>query len=112
MGEAALATNVASHPEPGTLLDVVANQSVALGQLLTPLGATNLAVFGSVARREERLDSDVDLLVDLDDQVGLFALLRMQTLAQELLGRKVDIVPRAGLKPELTETILAEAVSL
>lgn len=60
-------------------------------------------MFGSVARREEHSDSDVDLLVDLAPGTGLFSLLRMQGIAQDLLGRSVDVVPRSDLKPGITE---------
>lgn len=79
---------------------------------LAPLGATNLAVFGSVARGEEREDSDVDLLVDLDVNVGLFAMLRMRGVAEQILGRPVDIVPRSGLKDDLVAVVRREAIAL
>jgi predicted nucleotidyltransferase len=70
----------------GSVLDLVLASSVALRESFATLGATNIAVFGSVARREERDDSDIDLLVDLDANVGLFALLRMRRIAEQLLG--------------------------
>ena len=67
-------------------------------------------MFGSVARGEERPGSDVDLLVDLSDDVGAFALLRMRSEAEEILGRPVDIVPSAGLKADVAARVFAEAV--
>jgi uncharacterized protein len=70
-----------------------------------------LSVFGSAARGEMRPDSDIDLLVeflphakvDLLDHAGL-----MLDLAQ-LLGRKVDLVSKNGLKPLIRASVLAEA---
>src|ERR1019366_2403710 len=55
-------------------------------------------VFGSVARGEDRADSDVDLLVTLPPGVGLFELGRLAAELQELLGARVDLVPAADLK--------------
>jgi uncharacterized protein len=70
-----------------------------------------LSVFGSAARGEMRPDSDIDLLVeflphakvDLLDHAGL-----MLDLAQ-LLGRKVDLVSKNGLKPLIRASVLADA---
>lgn len=94
------------------MLKEVFGAAAELREALAKLGAHNLAVFGSVARGEEGPQSDIDLLVDLDPQAGLFALLKMQRVARELLGRPVDIVPREALKREVGESALREAVPL
>jgi uncharacterized protein len=60
---------------------------------------TNLRVFGSVARGEDRPDSDVDLLADLPPDMGLLGLGRVQTELEAILGAKVDLVPARDLKP-------------
>ena len=96
----------------GSMLDVVNENAEVLKEAIANLGASNLAVFGSVARRDERADSDVDLLVDLEPDTGLFALLRMRSLAEEILGRAVDIVPRSDLKPSIADEVLREAITL
>lgn len=98
--------------QPGSMLDVVSENAETLKSAIAYLGASNLAVFGSVARRAERADSDVDLLVDLEPDTGLFALLRIRSLAEEILGRTVDIVPRSDLKSGIAETVLREAIRL
>lgn len=77
---------------------------------LRSLGVTSLSIFGSVARDEARTDSDVDLLVDFDRPVGFFHLFDVQEKLETLLGRKVDLVTRGGLRPELRDGILAEAI--
>lgn len=94
------------------MLDVVMALGTELRQALAPLGAKSISVFGSVARRSERPDSDVDLLVDLEPGVGLFALLRMQGVAQEILGRPVDLVPRADVKIDVAQSILEDEIRL
>lgn len=75
-------------------------------------GAHNVRVFGSVARGEDTAASDVDLLVDLDDGVGLVALAGLRRELTELLGVDVDVVPAATLKAGAREEILAEAITL
>jgi predicted nucleotidyltransferase len=75
-------------------------------------GAHNVRVFGSVARGEETESSDVDLLVDLDEAVGLFGLGGLERELGELLGVSVDVVPADSLKPKVRAEALAEAIPL
>lgn len=78
---------------------------------LARFGVSSLALFGSVARDEAQPASDVDLLVDFSEPVGLFHLFRLQHYLEELLGvERVDLVTRAGLKPRIKRRVLAEAV--
>jgi len=62
-------------------------------------GARNVEVFGSVARGDDGPSSDIDLLVDIPDDMGLFTLARMELEVEELLGESVDLVPSRILKP-------------
>jgi uncharacterized protein len=62
-------------------------------------GISGLRVFGSVARGEDRADSDVDLLVDLPEHMSLFGLARLQAELESILGARVDLVPSQDLKP-------------
>jgi predicted nucleotidyltransferase/DNA-binding XRE family transcriptional regulator len=73
---------------------------------------TNLRVFGSVARGEERPDSDVDLLVDLPPHMGLLGLGRVQAELEAILGLKVDLVPASDLKPAVRSRAERELVAL
>jgi hypothetical protein len=75
-------------------------------------GATNVRVFGSVARGEEGPDSDIDLLVTMGNGRSYFDLVGLWQDLEELLGRKVDVVTDGGLSPYLKDRILAEAVPL
>jgi len=75
-------------------------------------GAHNIRVFGSVARGEDTATSDVDLLVDLDDSVGVVTLAGLRRELRELLGVDVDVVPASQLKAGTREQILAEAITL
>lgn len=75
-------------------------------------GARNVRVFGSVARGDDRADSDIDLLADLPSDVTLFDLSRLESAVSEIVGAKIDFVPAAGLRPNLRDKALAEAVPL
>ena len=75
-------------------------------------GVTSIRVFGSVARGDAGLDSDVDFLIEAGRDVtpwfpgGLVADLR------DLLGRDVDVVEACALRPRIGEHVIAEAVPL
>ena len=84
----------------------------ALIEIATRRGARNVRVFGSVARGEDTTTSDIDLLVDLDDGVGVVSLAGLTRELTELLGVDVDLVPAAMLKPTMRHNVLAEAIAL
>jgi uncharacterized protein len=73
---------------------------------------TNLRVFGSVARGQDRPDSDVDLLADLPPGMGLFGLGRVQADLEAILGSPVDLVPARDLKPGVRARAEADLVAL
>ncbi len=80
---------------------------------LRRFGVAHAAVFGSVARGEERPDSDVDVLVELDAQrpIGIFDYARLRLYVDEILGGSVDVANRKTLKPLLRDQILHDAVN-
>ncbi|MCH2504013.1 MAG: nucleotidyltransferase domain-containing protein [Dehalococcoidia bacterium] len=72
-----------------------------------------MAVFGSVARGEERPDSDVDLLVEFESTVGMFHFIHVQDLIGSLLaGARVGLVMREAIYEKLKEAIYGEAVNV
>ena len=74
-------------------------------------GITHLYLFGSVARGEADADSDVDLFYDYDlSRFGFLHFMRVRDLAPELLGRKVDIMPRKSVHPFIRDDVVAEAI--
>lgn len=75
-------------------------------------GVTNLRVFGSVARGEDQLGSDVDILADLPPGMSLFGLGRVLDELEEITGSRVDLVPAADLKPGVRAQVEAELVPL
>jgi uncharacterized protein len=81
----------------------------AILQTASELGAHDVRVFGSVARGEERPDSDIDFLVTLEPGRTLMDLARLETRLEALLGRPVDVATVTGLREPVRSSALREA---
>jgi predicted nucleotidyltransferase len=75
-------------------------------------GISGIRVFGSVARGEERPDSDIDLLVDLDDGRGFDDYLAFAEEIKRLFSRRVELVTNRSLSPYFRPFIEKEAQPL
>ena len=71
-----------------------------------------LGVFGSYVRGEQKLSSDVDILVEFEEPVGLFEFMKLENYLSDLLGVKVDLVSKKALKPHIGEHILQEVIMI
>jgi len=80
----------------------------ALLEAVRDAGASNLRVFGSVARGQDGPDSDVDL----PEQTSLFAVLALEGTLERILKVNVDLAPVSSLKPRVRDEALADAVAL
>ncbi len=87
---------------------------VALAQLCRQFGVARLELFGSSVRGEHRPDSDVDLLVTFLPGVpaGFLHLSGLRFALEALMERKVDLVPRRGLKLAIRDDVIREARAL
>jgi predicted nucleotidyltransferase len=88
------------------------NQRERILRIAAKYGAHNVRVFGSVARGDDSTDSDIDIVVDLDQGRSLLDQVGFKQELEELLGQSVDVVIEGGISPYLQERILAEAVPL
>jgi predicted nucleotidyltransferase len=96
-----------------TQLEVIKSHKSELEQLASRYGVSNIRVFGSAARQEERPDSDIDLLISFDkEHHDAFDLGGFQHYSSELLGRRVDLVMDHNIYPPLKKHILSEATPL
>ena len=75
-------------------------------------GASNVRIFGSVVRGEDRPESDVDFLVELEADRSLLDRVALIQDLEDLLGRKVDVATVKGLRDVWRDRILKEAVPL
>jgi predicted nucleotidyltransferase len=71
-----------------------------------------LGIFGSYVRGEQTSDSDLDVLVEFDKTPGLLKYIELEYYLSDLLGVKVDLVTRTGLKPNIGKRVLNEVISL
>ncbi len=70
----------------------------------------DIGVFGSYVRGEQKRASDVDVLVEFKEPVGLFEFVALENYLSDLLGVKVDLVSKKALKPHIGKRILQEVV--
>ena len=75
-------------------------------------GARNVRIFGSVARGDQRYDSDIDFLVDFEPGRSLLDLTGLLLDLETVLPCKVDVVSARGLKPRLASEVMRDAVLL
>ena len=77
---------------------------------LSELGVKSLSLFGSVARGEEHLGSDVDILVEFKDRATFDAYMDVKFYLEELLGCTVDLVTPEAIKPRMKPYITQDLV--
>lgn len=95
-----------------TLLSGIELPADRIGTICRRYGVSRLSVFGSAARGDVRPGSDIDLLVEFHPttRIGLVSFVSLAEELEALLGRKVDLVSKRGLKPWLRQPILSEAL--
>ena len=83
----------------------------ALSELCQQYYVRELSLFGSVLRDDFRDESDIDILVELEPHapIGLIEYVGLQQELADLLGRKVDLVEKAGLKPLIRDEVIASS---
>ena len=73
---------------------------------------SEIGIFGSFVRGEQKKRSDIDILVEFDQRniPGLLKFIEMERYLEKLLRKKVDLVRKGGIRPELRRIILKEVV--
>lgn len=69
-----------------------------------------LGLFGSVARGEQKKQSDIDILVEFSEPIGFFDFIRLENFLSELLDGKVDLVSKKSVKPFLQKYIQKDLI--
>lgn len=80
--------------------------------ILKRCGVKRASLFGSYVRDEAKEDSDIDILVELDDYVGLFDFIGLKLEIEDVIRKKVDLVEFCTIKPAFRDRILKEQVVL
>lgn len=101
-----------AQAKPTRLLDMLLAKSGVIRSLAAAHGVRSAEVFGSVARGDERPESDIDFMVDLAPGRNLIDLIAFGNDLEDLLGRKVDVVTKRSLKPAVAQAAIREAVRI
>jgi len=72
----------------------------------------SIGVFGSVIRGEQNETSDIDILVEFEDDADLFDLMGIELFLEEKLNQKVDVISKRALREEIREVVLKEVAYL
>jgi hypothetical protein len=82
------------------------------GEVMQKYRVREIGIFGSFVRGEQKRRSDVDILVEFDRRniPGLLKLIEMELYLEKLLRKRVDVVIKSGIRPELKRGILKEVV--
>ena len=73
---------------------------------IMPFSPVRIGIFGSIARGEDTEGSDIDILYQLKDAVGLFNIIRIKDSLEEKLNKKVDMISEKYIHPELKPYIM------
>lgn len=93
-----------------TLKENINLKSIEIRQIAARHGASNIRLFGSVARGEAKSGSDVDFLIDVTAETSPWFPVGLIQDLEKLLGRRVEIVTERALNKDLRERVLSEAV--
>ena len=92
--------------------DLLKKHKENIHKIATNHGILSIQVFGPFARGEDNIDSDIDLLVELEPKRSLLDMIAMKHELEDLMKRKVDVVTANGISPYLVKQIMEEAVQL
>jgi uncharacterized protein len=103
----------ARHTMPNRdLPTIIATLQKQMPYLSEKYAVQSLGIFGSYARNQQHIDSDLDLLVTFRQTPGLLAYLALENYLADLLGVRVDLVMASALKPAISARIRNEVISL
>lgn len=95
-----------------TLSQIQALLAAHRDELVGRYHLSELGVFGSYVRGEQRVDSDVDILVSFAATPSLFSLIALEDELCNLLGLPVDVAVKSALRPHISSQILREVVMI
>ena len=95
-------------PHKDTLIKIIETLRRLSPSLSEQYQVESIGVFGSYVRSEQRLDSDLDILVSFRESPGLLKFIELENFLSDTIGIKIDLVMKDSLKPHIGERILRE----
>jgi predicted nucleotidyltransferase len=100
----------ATDMERNVSRDALVRQLLAHRTEIMSFGVRSLALFGSAARDQASPDSDIDVLVDFEEPATFDRYMDLRIFLEDLTGRRIDLVTRKSLRPQLRPQIEREAI--
>lgn len=107
-----MTTDVADVPRRRVTLEELRAHRDKIEEIGRRYGVSNVRVFGSVARGDADDDSDLDLLIDVGEETGLFDLAGFALDVEQLMAVFTQVVTVPGLKPRIRDRVVSSAVPL
>jgi len=79
-------------------------------EIVEKYGVTEIGIFGSYVKEEQKETSDVDILVEFKRPVGMLMFINLKNYLSDLFGVNVDLVMKKALKPRIGQRILSEVI--
>ena len=80
--------------------------------LMKKYGVKKAGIFGSYARKENRENSDIDILIDIKKNISLLDIIKMKIELEKILKKRVDLVEYNTIKPLIKKQILKEEIKI
>ncbi len=94
------------------LLNLIKEKRTEIMTTAAKYGARNVRLFGSVAQGNAGPDSDIDLLIDMENGRSLLDHAGLWLELNQLLGCRVDVVTERGLRAQIKERVLKQAIPI
>jgi len=85
---------------------------IKITPILKKYGVKKAGIFGSVVKGEEKEDSDIDILVEIEKRMSLLEFVGLKIELEEALGKRVDLGEYSEIKPVIREEILQQEVAI
>jgi len=92
--------------------DLIAQLKALKPTIVARYKVREIGLFGSTVHGKATETSDVDLLVEFEDEADLFDWVGVALFLEDALQRRVDVVPKQALREELREAVLSEVVPI
>jgi len=93
-----------------TKSDIIGQVRALQDELHHRFHVRKIGIFGSYSREEQKDGSDIDLIVEFDQPIGMMAFVHLQAFLEDALGMRVDLGTPDGLHPLIRDQVLREVV--
>ncbi|MFZ4592392.1 MAG: nucleotidyltransferase family protein [Ignavibacteria bacterium] len=92
------------------LSEIINNLKAAKPELEQKCNISEIGIFGSYSRNEQNEKSDIDILIELNENIGLLKFIQIENLIKSIIGNNAEVVIKSDIRPELKDNILRETI--